>query len=153
MKLSQLFWVVAHLIVTFDWTSMTYTKHTERFTEERRYSSCALLKDDKGAPLVAVAGGYRAPSSRGMEIWNPIDETVTTQIDVLPSDVGGGGLEDAYMVPINEGREVLLYGGLAQTYSDEIWKFSLAENSWTKVGTMLYPREQLIVLPVKGIQC
>jgi hypothetical protein len=86
-----------------------------------------------------------------MEIWNPIDGTVTTQIDVLPSEVGGGGLEDACMVP--RGREVLLYGGLAQTYSDEIWKFLLAENSWTKVGTMLYPREQLIVLPVKGIQC
>ena len=129
---------------------MTYTKHPEELKRERVYSSCALLEDENGAPLVAVAGG----DSKGMEIWNPKDGTVTTQIEVLPPEGGSSvGLQDAQLVSINEGRELLLYGGRADSVSNGIWKFSLAENTWSKVGTMLIPREELIVLPVKGIHC
>ena len=89
-----------------------------------------------------------------MEIWNPNNGSVITQIDFLPTEeVESFGLQDAQLVPINDGRELLLYGGKADSVIDEIWKFSLAENSWSKVGTMLFPREELIVLPVVGIHC
>ena len=135
-----------------------YTEHTPELNGTRQFSSCALLVDDDGAPLVAIAGGSDSLEGRGMEIWNPLNESVTTQTDLLPSEEGGTfGLQDAQLVPINGGSELLLYGGWANSSLSmdlgKIWKYSLAENIWTEYGSMLFTRQELIVLPVTGMHC
>jgi hypothetical protein len=44
-------------IITFDWTTMTYTKQSTELIRNRTWTSCALLKGVNGENLVAVAGG------------------------------------------------------------------------------------------------
>lgn len=57
---------------------------------------------------MAIAGG----GSQGMEIWNPADGSVTLATFELPPEEGDiGGLDFSQMLPINNGTELLLYGG------------------------------------------
>ena len=39
------------------------------------------------------------------------------------------------------------------TYSSAILKYSVATNTWTKIGDTLYPAYEMRVLPVKGLKC
>ena len=61
-----------HGITTFNWETMTYTKHKPELSGDRRGSACTVLTGQHGEKLVAVAGGI----SSGMEAWNPADESV-----------------------------------------------------------------------------
>lgn len=38
-------------------------------------------------------------------------------------------------------------------YLSDIWKYKVFDNSWTKVGNMIYGKSAHTVLPVKGIKC
>ena len=44
------------IIATFDWTTKTYQEMPTRFTKDRYYCSCGLLRKPNGQPLVAAAG-------------------------------------------------------------------------------------------------
>ena len=51
--------------------------------------------------MIAVAGGLLA-NSKGMELWNPMDDSLEIVTDVLPPEEGRTtGLQNAQMVKIN----------------------------------------------------
>jgi hypothetical protein len=67
-----------------------------------------------------------------MEAWNPDYATIQTLSDVLPPEEGkSSGLETSQLIAINDGSELLLFGGWAlNTYAEGgIWKFSMLEKS------------------------
>ena len=96
----------------------------------------------------------RCSNGRALKIWNPIDGTVKLVSDLLPTESENSfGLNHAQLVPINDGTEMVMYGGYQGDYQQEIWKFTEETSSWTKIGDMLSPREEHVVLPVHGITC
>jgi len=47
--------------------------------------------------------------------------------------VGGSlGLGFTETLPINDGSELILYGGTDGSFKDEIWKYTVETNSWKK---------------------
>ena len=52
---------------------------------QRYNSACALVKDLHGDLLVAVAGGSY-PGSKGLEVYNPKDGSVTLLSEYLPQE-------------------------------------------------------------------
>jgi len=108
---------------------------TEKLFKDRVTSSCALIKDKDGSPVVAIIGGY----DKGMELWNP--QTRKVQLlwnEILPEVGEPGGFSRAQALPINDGSELILYGALtypgsdASFYKDDIWKYTVKTNIWTK---------------------
>jgi len=100
--------------------------------------------------VVAIAGGV------GLEIWNPIDDSVELLSDLLPSEEEVRmGLQDSRMVPINGGSEILIYGGSfgGSQIQNKIWRYSFENDSWDEFGKMMIEREEHVVLPVVGLQC
>jgi len=96
--------------------------------KNRDQSSCALIKDKDGSPVVAIIGGY----DKGMELWNPQTGEVELLWDEIPPEVGGSfSLRYAEMIPINNGSELILYGGYDESTTDDIWKYNVETNSWT----------------------
>ena len=113
-------------------------------------SACALIKGVDGFPRVAILGG----SSKGMEFWNPIDDSVEMVSEELPQEEGSTmGLIHTQIIPVKEGSELMLYGGFKGSHLKEIWNYNVAENSWTRVGSTLVARGEHVVLPVTGITC
>jgi len=101
----------------------------------RYFCSCALIKAKDGSNVVAIIGGFE----KGMELWNPKTGEVELLWDVIPPEEGGSyGLEFAEMLPINDGSELILYGGLNGYYKDDIWKYNVETNSWTKYCHFLF---------------
>jgi hypothetical protein len=131
-------------IAAFDWTTNNYTRKTSRLIEARWLSSCAVLKDKHGSMSVAVVGGRY---SSDLEAWNPEDGKVTTLAQLPPNN---HTLYSPKLVPINDGSELLMYGG---NYRSEIMKYSSLKNSWEKVKSMLGPKSSLVVLPVENLSC
>ena len=142
-------------IVTFDWITMEYTEHNSTLIKERVRSSCSVVKSREGQKVVAIAGG--GTNSTGLEIWNPIDDSVEFLCDLLPSEEGQKteGLQDPRMVPINGGSEILIYGGSfgGGSRQNKIWRYSFENDSWDEFGKMRIEREEHVVLPVVGLQC
>ena len=68
-------------IITFDWTTGNYTKHSEKFRGSRWYAACAMLDIGNGEKVAAVASGLNV----GMEIWNPADGSVKTLTSLMSS--------------------------------------------------------------------
>ena len=113
-------------------------------------SACALVKGVDGFPRVAILGG----TSKGMEFWNPIDDSVEMVSEELPQEEGSTmGLIHTQIIPVKEGSELMLYGGFKGSHLKEIWNYNVAENSWTRVGSTLVARGEHVVLPVTGITC
>jgi len=97
----------------------------------RYQSSCALIKGKDGNPVVAIIGGF--PEKGGMELWNPKTREVELLWDEIPPEEGASyGLDLAEVLPINDGSDFILYGGFEGTYKDDIWKYNVETNSWTK---------------------
>ena len=137
-------------IVTFDWITMEYTEHNSTLIKDRYRNSCSVVKNRRGQKVVAIAGGV------GLEIWNPIDDSVELLSDLLPSEEEVRmGLQDSRMVPINGGTEILIYGGSFGGYQiqNKIWRYSFQNDSWDEFGKMMIEREEHVVLPVVGLQC
>jgi hypothetical protein len=88
-------------ILTFDWATMEYTKHTSRLIGERRLSACSLLKGSDGEVLVAIASGV----SFGMEVWNPANGSV----QMLTSDFPPRTSEFPQLISVNDHSELIFY--------------------------------------------
>jgi len=89
-----------------------------------------LIKAKDGSNVVAIIGGFYG---KGMEIWNPKTREVELLWDVIPPEEGGlHGLYHAEILPVNDGSDFILYGGFEGTYKDDIWKYNVETNSWTK---------------------
>jgi len=107
----------------------TFVLQDEKLIKDRYVSSCALIKAKDGSPVVAIIGGW----GKGMEVWNPQTRQVELLWDQIPPEVGASiGLEFAEVLPINDGSELILYGGAPGSITDEIWKYTVETNSWTK---------------------
>ena len=125
----------------------------EQFSARRWKSACTLMTSQNGEQVIVVAGGIHV-NSKGMEMWNPNDHTVTLLATLLPNESEKSlGLNHAQLVPIKGGSEMLMYGGWQGDYQDGIWKFNLAEGSWDLHGKLLRAREEHAVLPISGIMC
>jgi hypothetical protein len=136
-------------IITFDWTTMSYTKQPTELVRSRTWTWCAILENENSEKVVVIAGGFSA----GTEIWNPSDGSVQLVSEDFPpvTSIGNG---HAKLVPINFGADLLLYGGYYNgTPVDTIWKFSGSDLSWAVVGRMLSIRDDFVVMPVDDIEC
>jgi len=102
----------------------------EKLIKNRAVSSCALIKAKDGQQVVAIVGG----TETGMELWNPQTREVELLWEEIPPEVGGSeGLRLAELLPINEGSELILYGGWDRSVvKDDIWKYNVETNVWTK---------------------
>jgi len=79
--------------------------------------------------VVAIIGGEET----GMELWNPITKEVQLLWNEIPPEAGSSyGLRYAEILPVNDASELILYGGYAGSNTDEIWKYNVERNSWTK---------------------
>jgi hypothetical protein len=90
-----------HRILTFDWTTMEYTKHTSKLIGSRFLSACALLKGSDGEVLVAVASG----NSEGMEVWNPANGLVKMLTPDFPPRTG----ELPQMISVIDNSDLIFY--------------------------------------------
>ena len=85
-----------------------------------------------GQQVVAIIGGVGS-TQKGMEVWNPATKTVDLLWDEIPAEQGATeGLRFSELVTIKGGTEFVLYGGNNGKYQDGIWKYIVAENSWTR---------------------
>jgi hypothetical protein len=140
-------------IVVFDWTTKKSEILPTRLKAYRWQSSCSLLRDQHhGSLSVAIFGGRY---SLGLEVWNPEDGTVTT-LEPLPSSIEN--LASSQLISINDNNDLLLYGGYSgeyknMKYHDEVWRYTSADDTWTKVATMLGPKSSFVVLPLENIEC
>ena len=142
-----------HAILLFDWTTESYNKLKEKLIGKHWKSACALLKTGGGDPIVAVAGGVHR-EGQGLEFWDPKESKVKLVSSRLPTETEHSmGLSHAQLVPINEGRQALLYGGNQGEYTADIWKFTVDNSTWTRQGQMLEAREEHAVLAVFDVQC
>jgi len=69
-----------------------------------------------------------------MELWNPRTREVLLLWEEIPPEIDGDswGLRKAEILPINDGSELILYGGFDGSSTNEIWKYTLETNSWSK---------------------
>ena len=134
----------------YDWATATYSTNPLLLLRPREGSACAIIKGRDGFPRVAVVGGQ----SKGMEFWNPSDGSVETIFNQLPPEEGAStGLRYSKIVPIKGGTELLLYGGNKGSDHKGIWKYSVTENTWIRIGDTLVPRGGHVVLPVANVTC
>jgi hypothetical protein len=138
-----------HAIASFDWASNEYTNHTAHWTGSRKYSACAMLRGKHGEHLVAAAAG----ASAGMEVWNPLEGTVTTVTDDFP--VLTGDNRAPRMISGADGSQLFYYDSLVNVNNPlkGIWKFEVGNATWTQVGEMLQPRDDFTVVAVRNIAC
>jgi hypothetical protein len=126
---------------------MTYNLQTSQLLKNRQGSTCALLKRANGDKLVAIAGG----PFPGIEVWNPANGSVTTLNSTFPL---ADGSSYSKMIAVNGNTELIFYESLESAAAPKgIWKFSLANNAWTKIGEMLMGRSRFSALPVDGFTC
>ena len=84
------------------------------------------MKDGNGR-LIAVALGGEA---KGIETWNPSDGSSKVVSNETASEVGSThGLMYASLVTINNGQDVIIYGGKnSLTIRNKVWKYNLVSN-------------------------
>ena len=138
-------------ILTYDWTTLTYTRQSARLSGNRLSGACAMFKGSNGERLVAIAGG-NAP---GMEAWNPADDSVVTLTAEFPLPYENlFSYEFSQMTSVNENTELVYYESSTMNRSAQgIWKYSTLTGNWTKVGDMLFSRRSFSVLPIDGVSC
>ena len=136
-----------HGVTTFDWTTMQYTWHGNILQGDRQFSSCALLRGDDGKEVVAIASG----TSSGIEVWNPIDGSVKVLNDTFPLL----SKDRPQLISVNNGLELIFYETWNPSAFENkgIWKFHQCNNSWGKIGEMLFPRDDFAALPVTELTC
>ena len=128
---------------------MQYTDHGEILQGDRQHSSCALLRGDDGTEVVAIASGL----SSGIEIWNPADGSVKALNDTFPPTSGSN--QTPKIISVNSGLELIFYETWNPSAFENkgIWKFHQCNNSWGKIGEMLFPRDDFAALPVTELTC
>jgi len=135
-----------HGILTFDWITMNYTMLTEELSDGCYFSSCTLLKGINGENLVAIAGGLNL---EGLKVWNPDDGSIKVLTTDFPPGVQGPA-----MISINRGEDLIFYEAYYNNETQNgIWRYFQSNNTWTKIGEMLFPRYLFVALPVTGMSC
>ena len=77
-------------------------------------------------------------TSAGIEVWDPSTGTVKTLLEKNPFEVGTAYFYDSQVKIINQGTELILFGGrLANTSKNEIWKYNIASNTWVKLSVSM----------------
>ena len=72
----------------------------------------------------------------------------------LTSILTMNNFQNSHMMSVDGGSKLLIYGGYdGITTQDVIWMFSMADKSWSILGTMTLPRDDHFVLPVNGYTC
>ena len=95
--------------------------------------------------MVIAGGNYE-----GMEVWNPQDETV----QILTPDFPPQTMKDApQLISIEGGAGLILYQAENQENVQGIWRYFQEINSWTKVGEMIFARNDFVDLQVEGLNC
>ena len=92
----------------------------------------------------------------GIEVWDPSTGTDKTLLVKNPFEVGTAYFYDSHVMIINQGTELILYGGrLANTSKNEIWKYNIASNTWVKLSvSMQQARAGHLVLKMpSGFSC
>jgi len=107
----------------------------EKLIKDRYESSCGLIKGKDGLPVVAIFGGHE----KGMEIWNPRTKEVDLLWDEIPPEAAGRvGLQNVKMITVNDGSEVYFYRGFGRYNTDEIWKYTVESNAWTRYSKFYF---------------
>ena len=144
-------------ILSYDWNTETYTEHPELWIKKHIYNSCAVLKDEDGNPLVVTSGSFFDQADvqySGLEAWSPVHGTTSILSEFHPDEEGAlFPLRSSQMISINDGSELLMYGGFNGNGLQSIWKFTLVDNTWAKTGSLPAPKFGHEVLPVWGIEC
>jgi hypothetical protein len=88
-----------------------------------------------------------------MEIWNPADGSVTTIVPGLPQETDQP-LNSAGAISVESSRALVVFGGkLGNSYISDIWKYTYSNNFWIKLGNLLSPRCEHVVIIVPGLKC
>ena len=84
------------------------------------------MLDGIGQTIVVALGG----EAKGIESWNPSDGFSKVLSNESPSEVGSTfGLKYASLVTINNGQDVIIYGGKnSLTIRNKVWKYNLVSN-------------------------
>jgi len=68
-----------------------------------------------------------------MEVWNPRESSVEELWAEIPAEEGAPfGLSNGGMVSVRDGSEFMYYGGFKGSHHKGIWKYVVADNSWTR---------------------
>lgn len=135
-----------HAVITYDWTSRVYTKHAKGFKGSRQFSSCALINSQNNEKLVVIVGG----NYEGMEVWNPQDGSIQMLTPEFPAQT----MKDApQLVAIDGGTGLIFYQAENQENVQGIWRYFYDSNTWTKVGDLIFARNDFVALPVDGLNC
>ncbi len=124
-----------HRILTFDWTTMEYTKHTSQLIGSRFLSACALLKGSEGEVLVAVASG----ASAGMEVWNPTDDSVKMLTSDFPPRTG----EFPQLISVNDDSDLIFYESYSFSRAKGMTNNNLCYTSCFHLQDLLLTKETL----------
>ncbi len=81
------------------------------------------MRDVNGQTMVVVFGG----KAKGIESWNPRDgSSKVLSIETLSEVESTYGLMDSFLITINGGKDVLIFGGkISQFYRIRIWLYNL----------------------------
>ena len=83
------------------------------------------------------------------KIRNQLTKKVTMVTPILPPEIAAGvGLPYLGMIPIRGGSELLLYGD-----HRNIWKYSVAKDSWEISGQILESRTGALVIETPKLYC
>jgi len=135
-------------ILTLDWTTMEYTEHESQLYGTRTSSACALLNGVNGETLVAIAGGL----SPGLEVWNPIDDTVRVLTAEFPK-MSSYPYKTPFVQSVNGATELIYYEEFEKEGTSGVWRYFQGNNSWSKIGELLIARDDFVALPVSDIAC
>ena len=57
------------------------------------------------------------------------------------------------MISVKDGEELIFYEAQDGQGEKGIWKYFVSNTTWMKIGEMLLPRDDFVVLPVTDITC
>jgi hypothetical protein len=84
------------------------------------------MRDANDQTMVVVFGG----EAKGIESWNPL--TGSSKIlsnETLPEAGSSYGLMDSFLITINGGKDVLIFGGqTSQYYMAAVWIYNLVSS-------------------------
>ena len=90
-----------------------------------------------------------------MELWNPVDGSVETIVAQLPQEKATNQpLNSARMISVEDNTSLVFFGGkIGNNYSSDVWKYHYSNNYWMKLGNLLSPRCEQVVIMTPGLKC
>jgi hypothetical protein len=80
---------------------------------------------------------------------------MTPVVTQVPQEIGQNtyGFHKFLMTSINYNSQLMMFGGRADTWISDIWKFTLANQSWEFMGNLQAPRYEMAGFLVSGLSC